>query len=59
MSGNIWNDAMASHSLLLFTWELWELPGKELTLRGELGTCLWFTGNPESSVIYKIKTKRI
>lgn len=57
-TGNSWNDAMASHSLLLFTWELWELPGKEFTLRGELGTCFWLTENQNSSAIYKIQTKR-
>lgn len=31
--GDVQKNVMANPSNVLFTWELWELPGKEFTLR--------------------------
>ena len=48
-------NAITSVSVVLFTCECWELPGKEFTLRGESGTCFWFTENHnEDKVIYNM-----
>lgn len=48
-------NAIKSLSVVLFTWECWELPGKEFIPTGESSTCFWFTENhKEDKVIYNM-----